>query len=216
MQDHTEKPIVHVVFSTNVQNMDDWSQRTGIPLTTAEALGTTYAKAHRWLLALRSQLIAHHGWRDASSVDRRMLISIDTQSVWRSSGGLPLSPPLKLRLPLYASSFFSPERRVQWEMVFHSHLFSTYRMMCPPITDILNILQCLLTGMVSLVHEENLPEGLHRTTRGLPPLSWINEHEGALLDIFGQSHFKKLRAACSQTASSHKLEVLPSRPFYQR
>jgi hypothetical protein len=216
MQDQCEKPLVNVVFSTNVHNMDDWSRRTGIPLTTADALGTTYARAHRWLLALSSQLVSHHGWKHASSADPRMLVSIDTQSVWRSTGGLPLSPPLNLRLPLYASSFFSPERRVQWEMVFHSHLFSTYRMICPPITDILNILQCLLTGLVTLVHEENLPEGLHRTVRALPPLSWVNEHEDALVDIFGHSHFKQLRAACTHTASSHKLQVLPFQPYYQR
>jgi hypothetical protein len=216
MQEPNEKPHVQVVFSSDVRNMDDWAQRTGIPLTTAEALGTTYARAHRWLLALRSQLMREHGWKDANPVDRRMLISIERQSMWKSTGGLPLSPPLKLQLPLNASSFFSPERRVQWEMVFHSDIFSTNRKICQPITDIFNIIQCLLTGLVTLVHEENLPSGLHRTTRGLPSLAWINTNEGALVEVLGQTHFKKLRAACNQAASSHKLEVLPFEPFYHR
>jgi hypothetical protein len=211
-----EKPHVQVHFSSDVRNMDDWAQRTGIPLTTAEAIGTTYAKAHRWLLSLRSQLLEHHGWRDVTPDDRRMLFSIESQTMWRSSNGMPLCPPMKLQLPLHASSFFSPERRVQWEMVFHGDVFSTYRKMCQPVTDILNIIQCLLTGLVTLVHEENLPEGLHRTTRGLPSVSWITNNEVMLLEIFGQAQFKKLRAACNQAASSHKLEVLPREPFYHR
>src|SRR3984957_14277102 len=83
----------HVVFSSDVRNMDDWAQRTGIPLTTAEALGATYARAHGWLLSLRSQLVQHYGWRDSPFVDRRMLFTIESQPMLRSSGGLPLSPP---------------------------------------------------------------------------------------------------------------------------
>lgn len=98
-----------VVFSSDVRNMDDWSRRTRIPLTTAEALGATYARAHRWLQSLRMQLIQTHGWRDSPS-DPRMLFTLETSSLWRSSAGLPAGPPLKLSIPKNASSFFSPER----------------------------------------------------------------------------------------------------------
>jgi hypothetical protein len=216
MHEHIEKPNVQAFFSSDVRNMDDWAQRTGIPLTTAEALGATYARAHGWLLSLRSQLVQHYGWRDSPFVDRRMLFTIESQPMLRSSGGLPLSPPPKLQLPLHASSFFSPERRVQWQMVFHGDVFATHRRMCQPVADIFNVIQCLLTGLVTLVHEENLPEGLHRTTRALPAVSWINANEAALTHVFGHAHFKKLRAACKQTASSHKLEILPCQPFHDR
>ncbi|KAH6918611.1 hypothetical protein BKA70DRAFT_1366790 [Coprinopsis sp. MPI-PUGE-AT-0042] len=197
-----------VVFSPDVANMGEWSSRTNIPLTTADALGATYARAHRWLLALKSRLVRENGWSDLGSQDARMLLSLETSSIWRSSVGLPAGPKLKLCLPLHASSFFSPERRVQWEMVFHSDTFDSVRKICPPITDILYLIQCLLTGLVTIVLEERLPQGVYRTTRALPPGTWINANEADLVNIFGQAHYNALRKAASDTKSSFKLEVV--------
>ncbi|KAE9387494.1 hypothetical protein BT96DRAFT_927588 [Gymnopus androsaceus JB14] len=200
-----------VVFSSDVRNMDDWAKRTRIPLTTAEALGATYARAHRWLQALRLQLIRHHNWKDASPSDSRMLFSLETSSIWRSSVGLPAGPSLRLHLPVHASSFFSPERRVQWQMVFHSDIFESVRKICPPINDILSLIQCLLTGLVTLVFDEHMPQGVYRTTRALPSVAWVNANEAMLNEIFGTAHFKSLRKACADTESAYKLEVLPHR-----
>src|SRR5277367_4902640 len=92
--------ITHVVFSSDVKNMDEWAKRTGIPLTTAEALGSTYKRAHKWFLSLKMQLIQHHNWKESHQSDRRLLLALDTPSIWRSSAGLPLSPSLSLQLPL--------------------------------------------------------------------------------------------------------------------
>jgi hypothetical protein len=135
-------------------------------------------------------LIHQHRWTDAAVNDPRMLFSLETSSIWRSSVGLPAGPALRLQLPVHATSFFSPERRVQWQMVFHSDIFESVRKICPPINDILNLVQCLLTGIVTLVFEENLPQGIYRTTRGLPPVSWINANEHLLVEIFGVPHFR--------------------------
>ncbi|KAJ2916047.1 hypothetical protein MD484_g4379, partial [Candolleomyces efflorescens] len=201
------QPRTEVVFSSDVANMDAWAQRTHIPLTTAEALGATYARAHRWFQALRLALVRQHGWTDSPSPDHRILFSIETSSIWRSSVGLPAGPKHQLYLPVHASSFFSPERRVQWEMVFHSDIFESVRKICPPINDILYLIQCLLTGLVTVVFEEHLPQGIHRTSRGLPPVAWVNENEVALTEIFGVSHFAALRKACGDTKASYMLQV---------
>lgn len=195
-----------VVFSSDVKNMDEWANRTRIPLTTAEALGATYARAHRWMQSLKAQLIRDYGWTEAPCADNRIIFSLETSSIWRSSVGLPAGPKLKLQLPVHASSFFSPERRIQWQMVFHSDIFESVRKITPPVTDIFYLLQCLLTGILTLVFEENLPEGVHRTTRGLPPAQWVAANEARLVEIFGASHYKSLRKACSDTASAWKLE----------
>ncbi|KAJ7097955.1 hypothetical protein B0H15DRAFT_632735 [Mycena belliarum] len=200
-----------VVFSSDVRNMDEWAKRTRIPLTTANALGVTYARAHRMLNALKASLVHQHRWTEAASSDPRMLFSVETSSIWRSSVGLPAGPPLRLQLPVHATSFFSPERRVQWQMVFHSDIFESVRKICPPINDILNLIQCLLTGLVTLVFEENLPQGIYRTTRGLPPASWIAANEQMLIEVFGVPHYRALRKACSDTATAFKLEVVPYR-----
>jgi hypothetical protein len=197
-----------VVFSSDVKNMDEWARRTGIPLTTAEALGSTYARAHRWLLSLKMQLIQHYNWNESDQCDRRLLFSLDTPSMWRSASGLPASPGLRLQLPLHATSFFSPDRRVQWEMVFHSDIFQTNRKLCQPINDLLMLLQCLLTGLVTVVFEENLPEGVYRTTRGLPPAAWVSANESTLVEIFGPAHYKSLWKACNNTATAYKLDVV--------
>ncbi|KAF8183725.1 hypothetical protein K438DRAFT_1599226, partial [Mycena galopus ATCC 62051] len=200
------------VFSIDVRNMDDWARRTRIPLTTADALGATYARSHRWLHALKSSLIHQHHWTEAAFSDPRMLFSLETSSIWRSSIGLPEGPMLHLQLPVHASSFFSPERRVQWQMVFHSDIFGPVRYICPPINDILNLIQCLLTGMVTLVFEENRPQGLYQTTSALPPASWIDAKEQMLVEIFGVSHFRALREACGDTAT--KTEVFKVLSFF--
>lgn len=202
-----------VCFSSDVKNMDTWAKRTGIPLTTAEALGTNYARAHRWLVSLKDQLVREHGWKDVAPqpADSRMLFTVECESPWRGPGGMPLSPKLRLQLPTNATSFFSPERRVQWQMVFHSDIFATQRKLVAPLSDMLNIIQCLLTGMVVLAHEEHMPQGLYRTSRGLPSADWVNVNQEALIHVFGRSHYNQLWRSCKDQTVAYKLDVEPRR-----
>lgn len=200
------KPSTEVVFSSDVAHMDEWARQTLIPLTTADALGATYAKAHKWLNSLKTQLVLQYNWTEVPSDDRRMLFTLETSSIWRSSVNLPAGPKLRLQLPVHASSFFTPERRVQWQMVFHSDIFESVRKICPPINDILNLIQCLLTGLVTVILEERLDEGVFRTIRGLPPVTWISANEALLADIFEPSHLRALRKACNDTTKAYKLE----------
>jgi len=203
------KSRLHVVFSADVTNMNTWAQRTNIPLTTADALGATYARAHRWMQVLQSQLVKKYGWEQSTLQDNRLLFSVEKPSIWRSSVGLPAGPALRLQLPIHATSFFSPDRRIQWQMVFHSDIFESVRKICTPVNDILNLIQCLLTGMVTVVFEETMPEGVYRTTRGLPPDSWIQANERQLIEIFGVAHFKALRKASSDKTLAFKVEMTP-------
>lgn len=192
-----------------VSNMDEWAGRTGIPLTSAEALGTLYHRAHPWLLQLKSQLVEKYGWRELP-IEPRILFSLECSPPFRSSGGLPRTPPVRLTLPINASTFFTPERRVQWEMVFHSSLFPAMRHTVQPVGDILNLIQCLLTGMVVLVKEELFPgEGVWVTTRGLPPPEWISVNEVMLQQIFGAVHYKKLFRAANDKRMAFKLHLEP-------
>ncbi|PCH38239.1 hypothetical protein WOLCODRAFT_96761 [Wolfiporia cocos MD-104 SS10] len=201
-----------LVFSNDVAQMDEWARRTGIPLTTAEALGTTYARARRWMLSIRAQLVSHHGWRDVQPLDQRLLFDIECPSPYRSASGLPRSPNLRLQIPLNASSFFSRERRVQWEMVFHSALFPGMRHTVPAIADLLHLIQCLLTGMVVLVKEEQVPGvGLERTIRALPPVEWVHSHESLLTEILGPLHYRQLFKAAGDNRTAFKLEREPRR-----
>jgi hypothetical protein len=94
-------------------------------------------------------------------------------------------------------------------MVFHSDTFESVRKICPPINDILNLIQCLLTGLVTFVFEERMPDGIYRTTRGLPPIQWITANEPYLVDIFGPSRFRALRKACNDTKTAYRLQVIP-------
>lgn len=196
-----------IFFSPNVEYMDEWARQTGIPLTSAEALGTLYARAHPWLRELKNNLVRNHGWKEKAP-DSRMLFSIECTPPFRSSGGLPRTPPFNLMLPLHASTFFSPERRIQWEMVFHSALFPAMRHSCQPVGDILHLLQCLLTGMLVLVKEEEEPgKGVWKTSRGLPPPDWISANETLLLQIFGPSHYRKLFRAAADKRLAFMLQL---------
>ena len=182
-------------------------------LTTADALGATYARAHFWFTQLKQRLVNEFKWKDVTPPrDSRMLFTLESTSIWSSSSGLPAGPPLRLQLPVHASSFFSPDRRVQWQMVFHSDTFESIRKICPPIADILYLLQCLLTGLLTVVFEEHIPgKGIYRTTRGLPPPQWVLQNEDALRHIFGTARFKDLQRASGDTQSSYTLQVLPCR-----
>ncbi|KAK7693576.1 hypothetical protein QCA50_003145 [Cerrena zonata] len=196
-----------IVFSNEVASMDEWAKRTGIPLTTAEALGTNYARARKWLQYIRSQLVENQGWSDVTPIGPRLLFDIECPSPYRSTNGLPRSPNMRLQIPANASSFFSRERRVQWEMVFHSALFPAMRHNVPAVGDLLHLLQCLLTGMLVLVKEEQVPgEGVYRTIRALPPADWVGAHESQLTEIFGSTHYKQLFRAASDTRVAFKLE----------
>lgn len=198
-------------FSNDVSYMDEWAKRTGIPLTTADALGTPYRRARDWILRIRNELVESHGWRDVVPLDSRILFDIETPFPVRSEGGIPLRPNLRLRLPAHASTFFDPDRRVQWEMVFHSNIF-LMRHAVRPICDLLYLLQCLLTGMLVLIMEEDVPgQGHLRTVRALPPADWVASHEPELARVFGPAHFRQLLRASSDTRVAFKLEPAPRR-----
>lgn len=197
-----------VVFSSDVRNMMEWGDRTALVLDSADRLGANWARAHRWLRAMRKILIEQYKWKDDPNQDRRMIFSLEVNSTWRASFGLPPGPKLQLTLPLHATSFFTPERRVQWQMVFHSDIFESVRKICPPINDMLNLMQCLMTGLVTVVFEERLPDGLYRTTRALPPITWVTQHETELVEIFGVRDYKTLRSACADTKRAFKLEII--------
>jgi len=197
-----------VVFSGEVRDLVEWAERTNLPLpTSAEALGTNYARAHRSFLAMKNHLIQHYGWNDSSIADPRLLFSIECDPPHRSSSGMPRSPRMNLSLPTNASSFFSPERRVQWQMVFHSATFPTMRHSVPPIANILHLLQCLLPGMLVIVKVEDVQgQGVYTTSRGLPPAEWVDTHRQLLCDIFGTSHYRRLFRAASDSRIAFKVE----------
>ncbi|GJE95112.1 hypothetical protein PsYK624_112920 [Phanerochaete sordida] len=188
---------LEVVFCCNVAQIDEWATRTGIPLTSAEALGMNYRRARDWMLRIKDELVAHHGWRDLQTPDSKLLFDIETPYP-----GFPLRPNLRLHVPAHATTFFDPDRRVQWEMVFHSGTFHLLRHTVRPISDLLYLLQCLLTGMFQLVMEE----GGVRTIRGLPPADWVAAHEPELTRIFGAPNHKQLLRAANDQRLAFKLE----------
>lgn len=192
-------------FCCDVATLDEWAKRTGIPLTSAEALGTNYRRARDWMLRLRNELLADHEWTDIAPLDNRILFDIETPFP-----NFPLRPKLRLRLPAHATTFFAPERRVQWEMVFHGNVFHLLRHTVRPISDLLYLLQCLLTGMFLLIMEEEIPgQGGVRTIRALPPADWVAAHESELVKIFGSTHFRQLLRSASDTRVAFKCEPVP-------
>lgn len=191
--------------------MNDWSSRTGIPLTpSADALNITYARARRWLLQLKDQLIRNHNFREVAPDDTRIMLAVECPSPFRSTGGLSRTPPFRIQIPYDASTFFSPQRRVQWEMVFHSAAFAHMRHTCSPVADLLHLLQCLITGIIVLVKEERVPgQPLYRTIRGLPPVEWVETNSDRLRDILGMDIYRVLYRAAGDKRTAFMLEVEP-------
>ncbi|KAI0818591.1 hypothetical protein BC629DRAFT_1587947 [Irpex lacteus] len=194
-------------FCCDVASLDEWARRAGLPLTSAEALSMNYRRARDWMLRIRSELSTSHGFTDVAPLDNKILFDIEAPFP-----GYPLRPKLRLRLPAHATTFFAPERRVQWEMVFHSNVFHLLRHTVRPISDLLYLLQCLVTGMFLLIMEEDIPgQGGVRTIRALPPADWVAGHEAELVKIFGSTHYRQLLRAASDTRIAFKCEPIIAR-----
>ncbi|KAH7107843.1 hypothetical protein BKA62DRAFT_149431 [Auriculariales sp. MPI-PUGE-AT-0066] len=198
-----------VSFSADVRRLAFWADRAGLQLPgSAEALGVPYARAHRWFLESKRALV-QLGWRETSAAtsDSRLLFSVEFPGP-RTSAGVPRSPPVTLSLPKHPSSFFSPERTLQWQMCFHSTAFSTLRYSIPALNDILFLLQCLVPGMLIGKHVEEFPqEGqIYITSRSLPNHDWVSANEARLIDIFGQQYYRQLWKAVTNTQMCFLLE----------
>ncbi|KIJ44366.1 hypothetical protein M422DRAFT_47446 [Sphaerobolus stellatus SS14] len=181
-----------VEFSTDVRQLDEWANRVGVALS-VESLAAPYAKAQRYMLAMKNTLVKKHGFRELPPTDQRVLFTVECQPPHRSAAGIPRSPTMKLELPIHASSFFSPERRVQWQMVFHSAMWPSLRHSVQPVGDLLYLLQCIMPGLLLVVQIE---DGW-RTARGLPSADWVKINESMLVDILGTSAFKRLYKAAA-------------------
>jgi hypothetical protein len=198
-------PRPELSFCYDVASLDEWAKRTGIPLTSAEALSMNYRRARDWMLRLRTELVLNHSFSEVAALDSKILFDIEAPYP-----GYPLRPKLRLRLPAHATTFFAPERKVQWEMVFHSNVFHLLRHTVRPISDLLNLLQCLITGMFLLVLEEDVPgQGGVRTIRALPPADWVAAHETELVKIFGSTHYRQLLRSASDSRIAFKCEPIP-------
>ena len=140
----------------------------------------------------RFQLISKCKWRDAPNGDARLLMSLCA-----SAGDCPLV------LPQAASSFFSPDRLQAF--VAQTATFTLCRHNVPPIADILYLLQCLIPGLLTIDLAESVPgQGNFTTSRGLPPVEWVDANRDNLLAIFGTPHYTLLRnAAATKTAAFH-------------
>lgn len=201
-----------LVFDRDVGKLNEWATRAGLPMiSSAETLSQTYARAHRMLKEIRNELIASYGWKQGPH-DDRLLFNLECDSPIRSASGAPRTPPMRLQIPTQPTSFFSEGRILQWQMVFHSVTFSTLRTPGSPISNLLNLLQCILPGMLVLVKEETIPgQGMFITHRALPRLDWMQANQAKLLDIFGPTHFRALTTAASRNESSFKVDHIPER-----
>ncbi|KAH8795889.1 kinase-like domain-containing protein [Flagelloscypha sp. PMI_526] len=188
-----------IIFSNDVVNMHEWSKRTELDMSSADRLNANYTRAHRWLSSFKEILMRQYEWKEASFDDPRMLFSIEKK--------VRQGPGLRLSLPYNATSFFSLDRRIQWEMVFHSNIFQSVRKICPPINDLLHLLQCLLPGVVTVVNEECFQDRVHRTSRGLPPHAWVTRYEEDLARIFGVQNYETLKTASADPKKACRLEV---------
>lgn len=196
-----------IVFSQNVQSMNEWAMRTGIPLASrADDMNVPYRRAHRWLRQIKDELCARHGFVEVPSGDPRIMYAIECPPL-RSPNGLQRSPPFRLQIPLDVTTFFAPQRRVEWEMQFHSAAFGYMRRSNPAILDLFNLLQSLITGVIVLVMEERNPGApLVRTIRALPMPDWVANNGNELTHVLGVDRYRALYRAAGDKRMSYKLE----------
>jgi hypothetical protein len=146
----------------------------------------------------RDQLVQRYQWQNLPAADR-MLFS--AQCNIRGAAGETLT----VHLPAFATSFFSPNRLSVFQDAFQSPIFANTRHSVPAVADILHLLQCLMPGLLTIVMVEQVPgKGTWHTSRGLPPVEWVDVNKDQLVAVFGAGHFAKLRTAASTKTMSFK------------
>ncbi|CAG7849452.1 SubName: Full=Uncharacterized protein {ECO:0000313/EMBL:CCA67256.1} [Serendipita indica DSM 11827] len=189
-----------VQFCTDVKVLDEWAKLTGLSLPpSGDALSQSYARAHGWLNHLKDQLVQRAQWREQPTGDARMLFAVTCPLRGPSNETLTIS------LPAYATSFFSPNRTTLFASCFQSALFSNTRHSTAPVADILHLLQCLIPGMLTVVMVENVPgQGTWTTSRGLPPVEWVDANRDQLTAVVGREHYARIRHAAATKTMSFK------------
>ena len=196
--------MICVEFSTDIQQILRWGQRMGVDLREPKQLTEPYAWSQCHLRSMMELLVEFHGCRQADVSDNRMLFALVCDPyAWRIGKVCETTPPRsRIELPINASSFFSPERRSQWEKVFHGPLWDSIGHSnisgCNVARSLLNFLQCLLPGMFIIAEVHN-----GRTTqRGIPPFQWVLEYKEVLVSCIG---LERYGALCKAAADSRKV-----------
>lgn len=189
-----------IAFCTDVKVLSEWATRTGLTLPpSGDALSQSYARAHPWLSHLKDQLVQRFQWRETPTNDARMLYAVTCNLRGPSGEALTIS------LPSYATSFFSPNRVPLFQSAFQSALFANCRHTVGPVADILHLLQCLMPGLLTVVMVEQVPgQGTWTTSRGLPPVEWVDINRDQLTAIFGAAHYGAIRTAAATKTMAFK------------
>jgi hypothetical protein len=194
--------MINVDFSTNMRRIQFWGSRMGVDLRDPEQLTEPYAWSQSQLHSVANLITEFHGFRRAETSDNRMLFALVCDPhAWRVDSIPGLIPPRsRIELPIHASSFFSPERREQWENIFHSPLWHCIGNTNVPgsnaVMDLLNLLQCLLPGMfiITEVHDS------WSMQRGIPPYKWVLESKDVLVSCLGLARYEELCKAAESDA----------------
>ena len=198
--------MINIDFSTDLRRMYHWGKRMGVDLHDFRQITEPYSWAQSHILMLAELLVEFHGFRQADVSDNRMLFALVCDPhAWRV-GKTPTVPPprKKIELPIHASSFFSPDRRKQWENIFHSPLWHSIWESSVPganaLINLLNLLQCLLPGMFLISGAQDGGS----TQRGIPPLKWVLESRELLISCIGMDRYEML---CQVAADSKRTMI---------
>jgi hypothetical protein len=109
----------------------------------------------------------------------------------------PSGETLTLTLPSFPTSFFSPNRQAGFQAAFQSPLIANTRHSISAVADLLYLLQCLMPGLLTVAFTEAVNGKMWTTSRGLPPVEWVDLNKDQLANILGGDHYARLRAAAA-------------------
>jgi len=172
-------------WNPEVPHLSFWANRLNLPLDHS-ILAKHYIAAHKLFREIKEALVADHGFVELDT-DSRLLFSLEfpKKSCYRGMKAI-------LSLPHHVSSFFTPDRKLQWEMIFHSAPFQNMRSTCAPLARLFYLLQALIPGMFMLVKKDMQPDGQWTTSRALPPPDWLELNNKIFIDVFNAAYFRQL------------------------
>lgn len=201
----------YVEFNPSYQSTP-WADRTGLSNLSREELEEAYTRCGGFLREKERELVDEYGWSSAQDVR--------SDSLFRLTGTVTAynrSHDVQLHLPLTFSSFLDDNNKETWGRMFGNHcLFDPRRQnrsnaslfidSPTPMSDIFYLLQTLTPGMLLIAREDDIDEvGELLTTRALPSVGWVKDHQVMLEIVFGsEERYQKLLAAVTGPGLSPK------------
>ncbi|KAG7091223.1 hypothetical protein E1B28_010274 [Marasmius oreades] len=198
---------LEVRFNPSPNDLNAWAKRIRLEKPDEHELQRMYARARRFLIDKRDDLISHHGWVSSSEGrnDGNMLFVLekDVCSSYDVGFGFPtIRDALRLELPVRIADMLDTWEVDKWGKmfsdtnIFHPGTSCCFKDRPASLSDIFHFIQILVPGLLVVVDRKDKGgDGEAIVYRVLPDDKWMYQNKSFLSMVLGTARFTRLLEA---------------------